>query len=120
MVVTSGQHTFSSGPQPPGGPVAADRNVISANSEFGIISDPQATGLVVQSNYIGTDITGSLARGNTYTGIYVGGSGALIGGPTSTPCRETDGVGNSRASMAPVIRTGTPTIWLASASNAER
>ena len=68
-----------------GGPVAADRNVISANSRFGIITDRGATGLVIQGNYVGTDVTGTLDRGNTEFGIYVTAPGALIGGLTSTP-----------------------------------
>jgi Ca2+-binding RTX toxin-like protein len=68
-----------------GGPVAADRNVISANSRFGIITDPGATGLVIQGNYIGTDVTGTLDRGNTEFGIYAAAPGTLIGGLTSTP-----------------------------------
>ena len=68
-----------------GGPVAADRNVISANSGFGIITDSGATGLAIEGNYVGTDATGTLDRGNTQFGIYVNAPGALIGGLTSTP-----------------------------------
>ena len=67
-----------------GGPTASDRNVISASGYFGIMSDTETTGLVIQGNYIGTDVTGSLARPNEY-GVQVSSSGALIGGLTSTP-----------------------------------
>ena len=67
-----------------GGAAAADRNVISANY-FGIFAESEATGLVIQSNYVGTDVTGSLARGNGYLGVYVLSSGAVIGGLTATP-----------------------------------
>ena len=67
-----------------GGAAAGDRNVISANY-FGIFAESEATGLVIQSNYVGTDVTGSLARGNGYLGVYVLSSGAVIGGLTATP-----------------------------------
>ncbi len=70
-----------------GGPTASDRNVISANGDFGIMSDIETTGLVIQGNYIGTDITGSLARPNEY-GVQISSSGALIGGLSSTPARR--------------------------------
>src|SRR5439155_8983897 len=66
-----------------GGTTAADRNVISANGGFGILADPLTTGLVVQGNYVGTDATGTLARGNTGVGVYVQSPGAVVGGPTS-------------------------------------
>ena len=52
--------------------MAADRNVISANGGYGILTGAGATGLVIQSNFIGTDATGSLPRGNTYIGIGIG------------------------------------------------
>ena len=44
-----------------------------------------ATGLVIQSNFIGTDATGSLPRGNTYIGIGIGAPGAVIGGLSTSP-----------------------------------
>jgi titin len=63
-----------------GGTTAADRNVISANGD-GILIDAGATGLTVQGNYIGTDASGELARGNGYFGLVIDGtSGVLIGG----------------------------------------
>src|SRR5262249_59122193 len=52
-----------------GGDTPAARNIISGNFEFGIITNGDANGLVIQGNYIGTDRTGELARGNTYFGI---------------------------------------------------
>jgi titin len=68
-----------------GGPTAAARNVISDNGGFGIISDRDANGLVIQGNYIGTDRTGELARPNTYYGIDTSSADVLIGGLTATP-----------------------------------
>lgn len=50
-----------------GSPVGNDRNVISGNLE-GILIGNALTGNSIRSNYIGTDATGMLARGN-YKGI---------------------------------------------------
>ncbi len=68
-----------------GGAVAADRNVISANGDYGILTGAGATGLVIQGNFIGTDATGALPRGNAYVGIGIEAIGALIGGVTTSP-----------------------------------
>ena len=74
-----------------GGPMASDRNVISASGYFGIMRDAETSGLVIQGNDIGTDITGSLARPNEY-GVQISSSGALIGGLTSTPVQSPGNV----------------------------
>lgn len=66
-----------------GGTTAQARNVISANGNFGVwLGDPGTTDNVVQGNYIGTDATGTVARGNTEYGVYIdnGSSGNTIGG----------------------------------------
>lgn len=62
-----------------GGTTAAARNVISGNNGDGITI--RGPGSRLQGNYIGTDITGSVALGNTGSGV-VAGDGALIGGTT--------------------------------------
>jgi titin len=63
-----------------GGTTAAARNVLSANGGRGIEVD--GPGNFVQGNYIGTDITASLALGNGSDGVWVAGSDNLIGGTT--------------------------------------
>jgi hypothetical protein len=62
-----------------GGVTPGARNVISGNSSSGV--NIRGTGNTVQGNYIGTDITGALALGNTDIGITAFDS-VLIGGTT--------------------------------------
>src|SRR5262245_51661428 len=53
-----------------GGAAAADRNVISGNSGFGIITS--GNGTVIQGNYIGTNATGTAQLQNSEDGIRIG------------------------------------------------
>src|SRR5690606_10229260 len=62
-----------------GGSTPAERNVISSSTTGNGISINGTTGAVVIGNYIGTDITGTLDRGNGEDGIYVSGDGSIIG-----------------------------------------
>src|SRR4029078_10826277 len=55
-----------------GGTTAAARNTISGNTGEGIVIDGgNATGNVVQGNYIGTNVSGLNAVGNSWTGVYI-------------------------------------------------
>src|SRR5262249_12055512 len=54
-----------------GGTTPADRNIISGNA-YGIYGTDPATGSQIEGNYIGTDVTGTRAIGNTVVGIHVG------------------------------------------------
>ena len=66
-----------------GGATAASRNLISGNTLYGI-SINAADGCAVQSNYIGTDITGTVALANTTAGLYfVNSTNTTIGGLTT-------------------------------------
>ena len=66
-----------------GGTTPAARNLISGNVGNGIALG-SGSGNTVQGNLIGTDITGTLALGNSLVGVTSGGgiSNALIGGTT--------------------------------------
>ena len=66
-----------------GGITAAERNVISGNDWGGIdFSGGGANNITVQGNFIGTDVTGTAALGNSIDGVQLrnGASNNLIGG----------------------------------------
>ena len=54
-----------------GGTATGARNIIAGSGSQGIILHNVATGFTIQGNYIGTDATGLLPRGNTFEGIFV-------------------------------------------------
>ena len=68
-----------------GGLTSADRNIISGSGFSGIvIIGSSATGNQILGNYIGTDATGTLDRGNDQEGIEIdGASNNIIGGMVS-------------------------------------
>jgi titin len=68
-----------------GGATPGAGNVIAGNGVNGIyLFGPGSTGNVVQGNYVGTDVTGSLALSNTANGIMISGAPSnLIGGTAS-------------------------------------
>jgi len=62
-----------------GGTTAAERNVISGNSGGGIRLRDPVTSSVVEGNFIGTDVTGTLPVGNATYGISMEGPSNTIG-----------------------------------------
>ena len=91
-----------------GGTAAGAGNVISGNTNDGILLD--GTGTVVESNLIGTDKTGTAPLGN-YKGIQVldqNGPGIVIGGTTASARNlisgnAADGIAVEGASTGPLI-----------------
>jgi len=63
-----------------GGTTPGAGNVISGNNQGISITSDHVT---VQGNFIGTDATGTLDKGNS-TGVFIDGSNNLIGGTTAT------------------------------------
>src|SRR5579884_876369 len=83
-----------------GGTVLGARNVISANTSYGVYIDG-SSGVVVQGNYIGTDVSGSKALGNSI-GIYALGSSNSIGGTSTTAGNVISGNSNDGVRIASV------------------
>ena len=68
-----------------GGDTAEDRNIISGNGEYGI-NVVNSASVVIKGNYIGTNIDGTAALPNGYSGISISGdesTGNTIGGSTT-------------------------------------
>ena len=75
-----------------GGTTATDRNVISGNSAGGVaIVGGSSTGDLVEGNYIGTDMSGSSAQGNGYSGVYVGSGTPFTNFPPGSASNATIG-----------------------------
>jgi hypothetical protein len=69
-----------------GGTSAGARNVISGNNNDGVdISSAGTSGNIVEGNFIGTDATGMVSRGNQLSGLGITGvaSGNIIGGTSA-------------------------------------
>ncbi len=56
---------------------SAEVNTISGNSDGVVVSDSGTTGTLIYGNYIGTDVSGLSARGNTFDGVRIQ-SGAIV------------------------------------------
>lgn len=68
-----------------GGITAADRNIISANNRTGVFVTSSGQGVRVIGNYIGTDITGTVALPNVGEGMRLDASPTnnIVGGTTA-------------------------------------
>jgi hypothetical protein len=80
-----------------GGTTAAARNVISGNSGDGVlITDGGTTANVVEGNYVGTEITGTAAVGNTAADVQIAGgaTGNTVGGTSSAAGNVLSGNGS--------------------------
>ena len=104
-----------------GGTTALERNIISGNIDDGI--QVAGTGNIIEGNYIGTDITGTVDLGNSDEGIelvgatntIIGGSvvgaGNVIAGNTSAGIRDENSTGTIiKGNYIGVDVTGTATI----------
>jgi CSLREA domain-containing protein len=103
-----------------GGTVAGARNLISGNSEHGILIDKKAYNTTIQGNWIGTDITGNSAIPND-TGILfastagtpnlvggtAAGAGNLISGNTNYGVTMMTGPGTIQGNIVGLNASGT-------------
>ncbi len=82
LVVNSANNTI-------GGFSAADRNVLSGNTQHGVsLSGAGSTGNIVQGNRIGTSANGTTDLGNLLSGVLVSQSGSNTIGGTSAAARN--------------------------------
>ncbi len=94
-----------------GGITSGARNLISGNSNIGVLFDSAGSGNLVQGNYIGTDLTGTTATGTdgkplgNNIGIEVGGNSSnnIIGGTASGAGNLISGNTNDGVLMASVF-----------------
>jgi hypothetical protein len=63
-----------------GGTSTADRNIISGNKYGIVLATTGSSSTVIQGNYIGTDVSGTVAIPNVYGGIFGTLNGTVIGG----------------------------------------
>ena len=98
-----------------GGTTATARNVISGNQEGGVaIYGGSAVNDLVEGNYIGTDITGTVALGNAYSGVYVGSGSLFSDKPPGSASNVT--IGGTAAGAGNVISAnGQNGIWITGA-----
>jgi hypothetical protein len=81
-----------------GGPLLAERNIVSSNVQRGMTIN-NSTPLLIQNNYVGTDSTGLIARGNTQRGISVNNAASLTIGGTAYNLRNVV-AGNGQVGIA--------------------
>ena len=63
-----------------GGRTIAAGNVISGNDQHGIVIDTFSRQNLIQGNFIGTDVTGTIALGNSFTGVRIVSPDNTVGG----------------------------------------
>lgn len=66
-----------------GGSGANERNIISGNTNGGIILQISVDNSIIKNNFVGTDSTGMVAIPNGSQGMVIQGSGNIIGGSAS-------------------------------------
>ena len=102
-----------------GGATAAERNIISGNTDDGVHVDGASYSSSVQpaqfnrflSNYIGTDVTGAAPLSNGGEGIEIYNSSRnTIGGPTDTPGEPPGNVISGNGGAGVEIATGGGTV----------
>ncbi|MFL6255865.1 MAG: Calx-beta domain-containing protein, partial [Pyrinomonadaceae bacterium] len=91
-----------------GGTTAAERNVISGNAGDGVrVNGVNATGNRVRGNFIGTDVSGTVAVGNSGSGVAIAGANSnAIGGTAAGAGNLIAFNGGDGVSVSPGSGTG--------------
>ena len=85
---------------------------ISGNQEGGVaIFGGSAVNDLVEGNYIGTDITGTVALGNAYSGVYVGSGSSFSDNPPGSASDNTIG-GTAPGAGNVISANGNWGIWV--------
>ena len=89
-----------------GGTTAGARNIISGNQNTGIWIDDSDSN-TIEGNYIGTDVTGTVAVGNTNNGIVIitGSDNNIIGGITASARNIISGNGDDGIDVLSGVNT---------------
>src|SRR5581483_11750223 len=91
-----------------GGDTPQERNVISGNSQDGVlVSGLGATGAVIHGNFVGSDATGLAAQANGVDGVHVAAPGVQVGGAGSGEGNILSGNKNAGVSVNGSIVDGT-------------
>ena len=93
-----------------GGTAAGARNVVSGNTTFGVVlTGVGAVGNVVESNFVGTDVSGAIDLGNTLDGVLVnfGAQNNTIGGTSAAARNIISANGNHGVAVSSAGTTGT-------------
>ena len=85
-----------------GGTTSAARNVISGSRSDGV--QVSGTSNQIQGNFIGTDITGSIDLGNSFSGVYVQSANNTVGGAVASARNVISG--NDTAGVAIEFSSG--------------
>jgi hypothetical protein len=104
-VVTEGQ-SANSASHTIGGTAPGARNIISGNKGPGISIGGTLSGHLVQGNFIGTDVTGSVAVGNVSDGVIIlfGSANNTIGGTTPGARNVISGNGGTVGKLRALIK----------------
>jgi Domain of unknown function DUF11 len=78
-----------------GGPIAEDRNVISGNGTNVFIESEAARDNRIEGNYIGTDVHGETALGESPVGVFIRSPGNTIGGSSAAERNVISGNGRN-------------------------
>ena len=73
-----------------GGVTASSRNIISGN-QAGVYLENSATGVLIEGNYIGTDVRGFKAIGNQFDGVLLSGTLNTVGGMSAKAANVISG-----------------------------
>ena len=90
-----------------GGTTAAERNIIASSGSDGVdIRGTQTAGNTIQGNYIGTNVSGTIALPNTENGVYISNTPLNMIGGTSAARNVISGNGGAGVKIAGASATG--------------